>query len=713
VKGVLEQPAVLDRVVESGDVGGRGVVESGDVGGRGIVESGDVGGRGVVESGDVGGRGVVESGDVGGRGVVESGDVRGRGGAESRLRAAAEALHVEGNLRASRDHFEAVYRAAESAGDGRMMAEAALGLSGLWVREYRTATAGGLVTERQRRALSLVDAESALALRLRIRLTAEADYCAGGQERMLAVLDEARRHGDPFALAEALSLAHQCVLGPEHSALRRTLATELIAESSRTLRRSDLLLGLLWQTVDCFLDGDPNAQRCLAELRDALAQTEHLAVRSVVETIEGMLCVRAGQFDEAQRRAEARAERGGAAQIVGMRWFQGRIAELLPMLTEQANSPVLGPPRCRPSGGAPAANAAPVTLDNSSLAALAVSAATVGERWQAAGALARLSGSDLAALPRSSSWLVSMYGVVEAAHLLGDSATSARAYELLSPFAERPIIGGRGVVCFGSVHHALGVACLTTGDLDAAVEHLRCAVQRNLALGNWPAATLSRSRLGQALAERRGPDDAHLAHRELAAAVAEATELGIVLPQRSRAADIVVCRRQNRQWRLELGPRGVLVDHSIGMLHLATLLANPGRDVPAIDLAAGPGLLATAAAERAGSSAQPVLDGVAQRAYRQRLARLAIEIDEYSSSGNPERAEQIRAERDWLVAELAAATGMAGRARVFTGTPERARVAVGKAIRRAIARVAEADPVLGAVLRATVRTGLYCVYQPE
>jgi len=39
-------------------------------------------------------------------------------------------------------------------------------------------------------------------------------------------------------------------------------------------------------------------------------------------------------------------------------------------------------------------------------------------------------------------------------------------------------------------------------------------------------------------------------------------------------------------------------------------------------------------------------------------------------------------------------------------------VAVGKAIRRALARIAEADPILGDHLRQTVHTGVRCSYWP-
>jgi hypothetical protein len=86
-------------------------------------------------------------------------------------------------------------------------------------------------------------------------------------------------------------------------------------------------------------------------------------------------------------------------------------------------------------------------------------------------------------------------------------------------------------------------------------------------------------------------------------------------------------------------------------------------------------------------------------------------IDERSLTDRA-AAERLIVERDWLIAELAAAAGMGRRSRIFTGGEERARVAVGKAIRRAVARISEADPELGAHLRATVQTGMRCTYTP-
>ena len=61
---------------------------------------------------------------------------------------------------------------------------------------------------------------------------------------------------------------------------------------------------------------------------------------------------------------------------------------------------------------------------------------------------------------------------------------------------------------------------------------------------------------------------------------------------------------------------------------------------------------------------------------------------------------------------MAGLAGLGGRTRAFPDQPERARVAVGKAIRRALVKIAEADAVIGEHLRQTVHTGVRCSYWP-
>jgi hypothetical protein len=121
------------------------------------------------------------------------------------------------------------------------------------------------------------------------------------------------------------------------------------------------------------------------------------------------------------------------------------------------------------------------------------------------------------------------------------------------------------------------------------------------------------------------------------------------------------------------------------------------------------GVTGLAQAAGARTSPQVVLDQEAMRRYRNRVAELRTEIE---SAADARRADAARRESEALLAELAGNVGIGGRSRRFVDNAERARVAVGKAIRRAIARVEESDPGLGRHLRETVHTGRQCSYRP-
>lgn len=188
-------------------------------------------------------------------------------------------------------------------------------------------------------------------------------------------------------------------------------------------------------------------------------------------------------------------------------------------------------------------------------------------------------------------------------------------------------------------------------------------------------------------------------------------------------AATVECRRQGRDWRLGAGDRVVTVEHCRGMAYLALLLANPGREISALELAGGSGTPGAPRdpdtpdarlVEAIGLSAtsQPVLDERAVRQYRTRLEELRVAIERCDVVGDAEGAVLAHTERDWLLGELRAATGLAGRARSFPTSEEHARISVGKAIRRALGRVAASDPELGELLGATIHTGRLCVYLP-
>ena len=108
-----------------------------------------------------------------------------------------------------------------------------------------------------------------------------------------------------------------------------------------------------------------------------------------------------------------------------------------------------------------------------------------------------------------------------------------------------------------------------------------------------------------------------------------------------------------------------------------------------------------------------LLDAQAKEAYRRRLAEIDEDIAEARAVGDVQRAAQSDTERDFLVHELARAFGLGGRGRRAASSSERARASVTRAIRHAMARLAEHHPGFGEHLDRTVRTGTYCAYAPD
>jgi hypothetical protein len=156
----------------------------------------------------------------------------------------------------------------------------------------------------------------------------------------------------------------------------------------------------------------------------------------------------------------------------------------------------------------------------------------------------------------------------------------------------------------------------------------------------------------------------------------------------------------------------------------ARLLAQPGREFHTLDLEAADGQPAPPGA-RAGrgerelavrrdlGDAGVLLDAAAKAAYQARLEELQAELEEAEDYNDPIRAAKARQEMDVLVGELARAVGLGGRDRRAASHAERARLNATRAIRAAMAKLAEANPALGRHLAATVRTGRYCCYTPD
>jgi hypothetical protein len=445
----------------------------------------------------------------------------------------------------------------------------------------------------------------------------------------------------------------------------------------------------------------------LTLLRAALAEHRHLAMSYVVSAVDVMLAIRTGALERAEQLAGESASLGRqagdpdvlgwyGAHLVTIRFFQGRGEELLPMLQELVASPE------------------PREQNDAFLGALATAASMAGDSWSATSALRRLCHPNLAALRHNSIWLVTVFGAVLAAQLLGDRDVAAEAYELLVPFAGLPVTGSLAITCMGSAHYPLAVAAATLERWDVAVDHFRKSMAANEALGHRPAHVLSEAGLGEALAVTgQAAESARCIDRAQAAATALGMDAWCARWRQSappaQPDEKAQCVRHGAMWLLTGAGRRVTIGDSLGVRYLATLLSNPGAEISVLDLAQQqpPGRTAADPAD------QELLDEDAKRAYRQRITELRQQIDEAESGSDPIRAEAARSELDWLLTELGHATGLAGRSRAFPTDAERACSSVQKAIRRALVRIGRTDPEIRAVRPVLIVMGFVLAQDPS
>jgi hypothetical protein len=173
--------------------------------------------------------------------------------------------------------------------------------------------------------------------------------------------------------------------------------------------------------------------------------------------------------------------------------------------------------------------------------------------------------------------------------------------------------------------------------------------------------------------------------------------------------------RVGRWWVASWAGTTVRLQDSKGLRYLAELMAVPGTERHALDL--------VDRVEGVGGDGQPdrrtlgdageVLDGQARTAYRHRVEALRGDIEEALAADRLDAAEAMQGELDQLIGQLAQAFGLGGRSRVAASAAERARLNVTRALRAALGRLAEALPEAGATLDRRVRTGVYCVYEPD
>jgi hypothetical protein len=129
-------------------------------------------------------------------------------------------------------------------------------------------------------------------------------------------------------------------------------------------------------------------------------------------------------------------------------------------------------------------------------------------------------------------------------------------------------------------------------------------------------------------------------------------------------------------WTLWFEGGAVRLRDSRGLRFIATLLADPAREFHVLDLAARGGAPAGGRRRPGAGGGGPGGAGVHRPGAHRRLR----------AAGTPRRLDD---------------------------PAERARKAVRNRIRDAVARIEASQPALGRHLRASIRTGTFCSYQPE
>ena len=178
----------------------------------------------------------------------------------------------------------------------------------------------------------------------------------------------------------------------------------------------------------------------------------------------------------------------------------------------------------------------------------------------------------------------------------GDDAAAAQLRAALLPYRGRLALFGGAGMCLGPVSLFTGLLATQLGLLDEAVRSLQQAIAFAEGAGALPCLALSLQAASRALSLRQAPGDREKASAYRARAQAIAARLGMsgTLSRRVAAPGRWSLQRDGEDWLLQAGPEHARLRDSRGLHYLRALLAAPGSDIPALDLAAGgPGLTAS------------------------------------------------------------------------------------------------------------------------
>jgi hypothetical protein len=523
-----------------------------------------------------------------------------------------------------------------------------------------------------------------------------ADPSAAARRRELAdqAVAVARSAGKPGVLAEVLDSRLHALWDPAAAEERLSVAQEIVRLAGQAGDNALELRGLFWSfTAWMELADTDRAEAVLATYARAAELAGDAAGTVVVLARQAMLATVRGRLDTAEVLAGQVAARGHQVGLTDTDRVVASVRGQLALLRGTAGTQV--------DELRALARRLPGHFYEATLArALAES----GRDTEAALELARLLPTVLAGSgPR---WLGAVADLAIVAARYGVSQSAAALYQALLPYRGRLVVWGGANTVAGPVDSYLGRLATCLDRTEDAERHLDGAIALAERIGALPWLAAALAARAEALAgrsPRQAADDASRA-RSIAA------QIGLTLPLTKAGTSTETgtewrfCR-DAQDWRLDAGNESVRLRDTRGVRYLRTLLGSPRQEIAALDLVSGGAGLAAPADDA-------VLDETARAAYQQRLRYLAAELDAADRAGDMERAARAQAERSTVVAELRRATGIGGRRRSHSNEAERARVNATRALWATVSQVESAAPLIGAHLRASLRSGRYFRYQP-
>ena len=315
----------------------------------------------------------------------------------------------------------------------------------------------------------------------------------------------AGRANDPALMASALWARRIALWRRDRLDERLPIAIEAVEQAHRAGDVHLELTSMIVAMTDLLESGRVDDQLVMLDEFERRAATQRSPLYDVfTDFLRSCRSLVTGEYDAAERLANAalaaglsshgaNTELAHAGQMVVLAWDRGQLPGFVDFVAVMAES----------------------NPDFATWRVALIGALIAADRHdEARPVFDELVTADGVALPDDSLFFTGASFLVEAARALGRPDAAAVLRRTLEPYAGRVVVTGLGGVSLGPVRRYVGVAAHVAGDVDAAIEHLRLAVDESIRFGMRPATARSQRDLADALTTRDGPGDAEEAARQ-------------------------------------------------------------------------------------------------------------------------------------------------------------------------------------------------------